>query len=241
MRRKCLWSLTSTPEPRRGSHQTRTQLRWRKWQDELMLTKVKDFFAALSLKKIAATAIGTGLLVGGLAFTAVPASATTSVNWNAIIQCESGGNPTAQNPHSSASGLYQIIDGTWDHYDGYARAKDAPASVQTAKAMTLGISAWDASRSCWEGKSGSSVPTYTHTTVRPTTHVAVTPKIAPKVTPEVQATSVPVGTGSYVVASGDTLSGIGAAHGVSWETIYSLNRDTISNANLIFPGQHLAL
>lgn len=202
-----------------------------------MLTKVKDFFAALSLKKIAATAIGTGLLVGGLAFSAVPASATGSINWNAIIQCESGGNPTAQNPHSSASGLYQILDSTWGHYDGYARAKDAPASVQTAKAMTLGISAWNASRSCWEGKSGSSTPVYTHTTVRPTTHTAVTPKVTPKV----ETTSIPVGTGSYVVVAGDTLSKIGETHGVSWETIYSLNRATVADANLIYPGQHLAL
>ena len=32
-----------------------------------------------------------------------------------IIQCESGGDPTAQNPNSTAYGLCQFIDGTWDY------------------------------------------------------------------------------------------------------------------------------
>ena len=31
-----------------------------------------------------------------------------------IIACESGGNPNAKNPHSSASGLFQFLRGTWD-------------------------------------------------------------------------------------------------------------------------------
>lgn len=50
-----------------------------------------------------------------------------------IAKYESGGNPRAENPNSSASGLYQFIDGTWNNYGGYRRAKDAPVSVQTAK------------------------------------------------------------------------------------------------------------
>jgi LysM repeat protein len=199
-----------------------------------MLTKVKEFFSSLSLHKIVIGTLGAGLIVGVLAV-ATPANADTSINWSAIIQCESGGNPTAQNPHSSASGLYQITDGTWGRYGGYAHAKDAPPSVQTQKAMTLGISNWDASRSCWEGKTGGSV-SYTHTSTPPRvrTHTSVS-VAAPKVT------SAPVGTGSYVVVSGDTLSKIGHAHGESWESIYAKNHGTVSNPNLIFVGQHLAL
>ena len=58
-----------------------------------------------------------------------------------VVKRESGGNPKAQNPYSSASGLFQFIDGTWRAYsresgigDSYSRAKYAPAEVQWALA-----------------------------------------------------------------------------------------------------------
>lgn len=50
-----------------------------------------------------------------------------------IAKYESGGNPRAQNPHSTASGLFQFINGTWNHFGGYARAMYAPVSVQLKK------------------------------------------------------------------------------------------------------------
>lgn len=51
-----------------------------------------------------------------------------------IRQLESGGDYSAQARGSSASGAYQFIDTTWDHYGGYQRAADAPRAVQDAKA-----------------------------------------------------------------------------------------------------------
>lgn len=62
-----------------------------------------------------------------------------------VLACESGGNPTADNPSpaSSASGLWQFLDGTWAGYGGYARAMHAPPSVQHDAAFAL----W--SRSGW--------------------------------------------------------------------------------------------
>ncbi|MGZ4745703.1 MAG: transglycosylase family protein [Oryzihumus sp.] len=78
-----------------------------------------------------------------------------------IRSCESGGGSgrpddvdwRAQNPTSSASGGYQVTVGTWAGYGGYARAKDAPAAVQTAFALQLfrqrGSEPWLSSRSCW--------------------------------------------------------------------------------------------
>lgn len=47
---------------------------------------------------------------------------------------ESGGNYTAQNAYSTASGAYQFTDPTWGRYGGYAKARLAPASVQDEKA-----------------------------------------------------------------------------------------------------------
>jgi Transglycosylase-like domain len=58
-----------------------------------------------------------------------------------VVKRESGGDPRAQNPSSSASGLFQFIDSTWRAYakesgigDQYARAKHAPAATQWALA-----------------------------------------------------------------------------------------------------------
>ena len=49
--------------------------------------------------------------------------------------------------------------------------------------------------------------------------------------------------GNYTVKSGDTLSKIAAAQGVSggYQAIFALNQDKIQNVNLIFPGQRLRL
>ena len=51
-----------------------------------------------------------------------------------IRALESGGDYTAQSRGSTASGAYQFLDSTWARYGGYARAADAPPSVQDAKA-----------------------------------------------------------------------------------------------------------
>lgn len=51
-----------------------------------------------------------------------------------IRHMESGGDYAAQSSNASASGAYQFVDATWANYDGYAHAKDAPPSVQDAKA-----------------------------------------------------------------------------------------------------------
>jgi hypothetical protein len=51
-----------------------------------------------------------------------------------IRSLESGGDYTAQSSSSTASGAYQFVESSWGGYGGYARAADAPPSVQDAKA-----------------------------------------------------------------------------------------------------------
>jgi LysM repeat protein len=47
---------------------------------------------------------------------------------------------------------------------------------------------------------------------------------------------------TYTVQSGDTLSGIGARFGVSWQALYAANRSVIgANPNLIFAGEVLSV
>lgn len=70
-----------------------------------------------------------------------------------IAQCESGGRYDAQNLHSTASGKYQALNGTWDGYAGYERARDAPPEVQEAWAREAWAAAggrpWRKSQHCW--------------------------------------------------------------------------------------------
>jgi hypothetical protein len=52
--------------------------------------------------------------------------------------CESKGDPTARNPDSSASGLWQFLDSTWRDTTGRTdRAYQAPPEAQTAAAAKL--------------------------------------------------------------------------------------------------------
>lgn len=58
----------------------------------------------------------------------------------AIVHRESRGNPRAENPHSSASGLYQFLDSTWrrcPYRAGTGHAAHAPVRVQVACARWL--------------------------------------------------------------------------------------------------------
>jgi hypothetical protein len=111
-------------------------------------------------------AIARGAVFGAVAVVAVatqvtPAFAAESVasgvDWSPIIQCESGGNPRAQNASSSASGLFQFLDTTWRGLGGStAHAKDASGAEQYAIANKAyaqsGLAPWAASRPCWGGK-----------------------------------------------------------------------------------------
>jgi murein DD-endopeptidase MepM/ murein hydrolase activator NlpD len=54
-----------------------------------------------------------------------------------IRRVESGDNYQAQAAGSSASGAYQIIDSTWNHYAGYRRAAHAPPDIQDTKAADM--------------------------------------------------------------------------------------------------------
>lgn len=68
-----------------------------------------------------------------------------------VMQCESGGNPNAKNPSSSASGLFQMLRGWWDgewQFDPF----DPEQNVRHASYLWAGgsgISHWNASRHCW--------------------------------------------------------------------------------------------
>lgn len=69
-----------------------------------------------------------------------------------VMMRESGGDPTAVNTSSGASGKWQFMTSTWANYGGYPTAASAPESVQDEKAAQLwagGAGAGHWGGGCW--------------------------------------------------------------------------------------------
>jgi uncharacterized protein YabE (DUF348 family) len=70
----------------------------------------------------------------------VPARKATGVedlNWAALAECESGGNPNAVNPAGPYYGLYQFSASTWQSVGGSGVPTDYSGSEQTYRAQLL--------------------------------------------------------------------------------------------------------
>lgn len=192
-----------------------------------------------------AVAIATSVpLTQGVA-QATPAHATvfpSDDGWDsvsgAIATCESGNNPRARNPGSSASGAWQLLKGTWASVGGLLFAPTAAQATYDQQAMAArrlyardGLNPWAASRSCWSHRIGrtaraarGSIRSVGVSLPRRTRgrHVLITPK--------------PAKHGTYVVRAGDSLSSIAAAHGHTWQELFALNRAAVRNPSLIHTG-----
>ncbi len=95
--------------------------------------------------------IGGGPSGSFVSFGSLGPSGGWAIPW-AVVSCESGGSNTGPNS-ATASGYYQITNGTWDNYGGYPAAYLAPKSVQDAKAAQLlatrNLQPWVSSEHCW--------------------------------------------------------------------------------------------
>ena len=73
-------------------------------------------------------------------------SGTSHLNWRALAQCESGGNPRAIGGGGAYRGLYQFSYGAWQSVGGKGDPIDASAEEQTYRAKLLykarGSSPW---------------------------------------------------------------------------------------------------
>jgi membrane-bound lytic murein transglycosylase MltF len=68
-----------------------------------------------------------------------------------IAMCESGLNPQAKNPISSASGIFQFLQSTWSSW-GKGDVFDVNNNVDAAIRLFLarGTAPWNPSKSCWQ-------------------------------------------------------------------------------------------
>jgi nucleoid-associated protein YgaU len=188
-----------------------------------------------------------GLAVAGAAGTLAllaPASAVQAkagVNWDAIAQCESGGNWSINTGNGYYGGL-QFSRSTWKAYGGGKYASTANKASRTEQITIAkkvlkgqGIGAWP---TC--GKKAGSTKVYK---AKATAKKATAKKATAKAS-SAKASSAKTTGKHYTVKSGDTLAKIAAAQHVKggWKTLFQLNRTALhGNPNLIFTGQRLSL
>jgi resuscitation-promoting factor RpfA len=171
-----------------------------------------------------AAAVSLGVLAG-------PASAAGPNNWDAVAQCESGGNWAVNTGNGYYGGL-QFSQSTWAAHGGTAyasRADLATKAQQIAVAeRTLDAQGPGAWPTCGKGLD----PSAPEAGAAP---VAAAPLVAPA--------PAAAGGGTYTVQAGDTLGRIAAAQGVAggWQALYAANDDRLSDPNRISVGQVLQL
>ncbi|MGX4693072.1 LysM peptidoglycan-binding domain-containing protein [Streptomyces sp. JNUCC 63] len=181
--------------------------------------------------------------------------------WDRIAQCESGGNWHINTGNGYYGGL-QFAAGTWRAYGGTAYAPTADRAsraqqiaVATRVQQAQGWGAWPVC-SARAGASGSAPGTGSGSVGTGATHKSVksveqktrktqaAPPQRPSKTParETGHTNRSASRGDYTVRAGDTLSGIAARHGTTWQRLYAANKSVIGgDPDLIVPGQRLAL
>ncbi|MGK5448943.1 transglycosylase family protein [Streptomyces radiopugnans] len=220
---------------------------------------------AVSRASLTVTAGGAGIAIPLIGATA--AHAAPEEIWNKVAACESSGNWNINSGNGFHGGL-QFKQSTWQEFGGTAyasRADLATREEQIAVAERVldeqGPAAWPVCSAraglTWEHQgSGTTAETASETASEPEgnqprtqtraetgTRLSAAPARTAK--PGGKPGDKPSDSGrTYVVAGGDTLSGIADEHDVhgGWQALYERNRTVVGgDPDLIFPGQRLSL
>ena len=203
-------------------------------------------------------------LVGAVA--AAPMVLTTGLasadtDWDELAQCESSGDWSTNTGNGFGGGL-QFTDSTWRAFGGSGQPEDASRAEQIRVAERVkaeqGMNAWptcskktgntddsantesgsgSSSSSESSGSSGSSESSGSSDSEDSEDSEGVR-AAAPAEKPAQPAAPAAPGA-AYTVASGDTLSSIAAANGVSWQSV--AERNSLTNPDRLSVGQQLAL
>ena len=192
-------------------------------------------------------------LVGAVA--AAPMVLTTGLasadtDWDELAQCESSGDWSTNTGNGFGGGL-QFTDSTWRAFGGSGQPEDASRAEQIRVAERVkaeqGMNAWptcskktgntddSANTESGSGSSSSSESSGSSGSSEDSEGVRAS---APAEKPAQPAAPAAPGA-AYTVASGDTLSSIAAANGVSWQSV--AERNSLTNPDRLSVGQQLAL
>jgi nucleoid-associated protein YgaU len=208
-----------------------------------------------------------GLALSATAANAAAPTATSGSTWDALAQCESGGN-WAINTGNGFSGGLQFTPQTWAGFGGTGSPENASRAQQIAVAekvqATQGWGAWPAcaAKLGLSGGGGAAAPQIQPQSApvqaAPVQAAPVQVQAAPVAQAPVQApvqAPAPVQTHAkhaapvalsgetYTIQSGDTLSKIAEKLGVTggWQSLADANADSITDPDLVFVGQVLQL
>ena len=214
---------------------------------------------------LAAVSAATLALSATAANAATPtASAST---WDALAQCESGGNWSTNTGNGFSGGL-QFTPQTWAAFGGTGSPQGASRAQQIAVAEKVQASqGWGAWPACsaklgLNGGGGApapqilpqsapvdaapvqAAPVQAPAQTAPVAQAPVAAEVPVQAPVEARhAAAVAVSGQTYTVQEGDTLSKIAQKLGIQggWQQLADANTDTISDPNLVFVGQVLQL
>ncbi|MDJ0460446.1 transglycosylase family protein [Streptomyces sp. H27-C3] len=220
--------------------------------------------------RVAALAGISGAVIAAPLMGASSASAASVETWDAVAQCESGGNWSIDTGNGYSGGL-QFSPSSWAAAGGtqYApSAAQASKSQQIAAAERLldlqGPGAWACAGA--GGLTNDGVDPNVDTSgsqkqaepqqeqeqqqeqQQAAPRAAEQPASRSEVRSAPKAESKPAapikkGDGEYKVKAGDTLGKIATAEKVKggWDKVFELNKDIVTDADVIYPGQQLHL
>ncbi|MGI5409070.1 transglycosylase family protein [Streptomyces chartreusis] len=226
----------------------------------LFSSKGKHRRPSRAARAIAVVGVTGAAAVAAPLMAAGSASAATASEWDAVAQCEAGGNWSINTGNGYYGGL-QFSASTWAAYGGtqYAATADQATKAQQIaigeKVLAgQGKGAWPncgtgLSSAAYNGSSAGSSQSTESTTRSSEQQSASRSADRPAAKKSTKTVTTPTGEkvkkgdGEYKVAKGDTLSSIAAEHDVKggWEKLFKLNKDIVEDANLIYPGQQLHL
>ncbi|MDQ0827046.1 nucleoid-associated protein YgaU [Arthrobacter sp. B2I5] len=192
----------------------------------------------------------------GLALSATAANAATPTStWDALAQCESGGNWSINTGNGFSGGL-QFTPSTWAAYGGTGSPENASREQQIAVAERVqasqGWGAWPSCSSQLGLSGGGGAPVQSAPVQAAPVQAAPVQSVqvqsAPVQSAPVQqaprhATSVALSGETYTLQAGDTLSIVAQKLGIQggWQHLADANLDTIADPNLVFEGQVIQL
>ncbi|GAB7108900.1 resuscitation-promoting factor protein RpfA [Streptomyces phaeofaciens JCM 4814] len=215
--------------------------------------------------RVAALAGVTGVAIAAPLMAAGNASAATASEWDAVAQCESGGNWSINTGNGYYGGV-QFSASTWAAYGGTAYAARADLASKTQQITIAekvlagqGKGAWPVcgtglSSTPYGGGSASTGGSSPDSTASRSTEQQAASRSAerPAAAKSEQSSKtvttptgkkVKKGDGEYKVVKGDTLSTIAEKRKVKggWQKLFQLNKGVVQDADLIYPGQQLHL